>query len=112
MANQLGPLDISCDAPPYSVVTACRRVGFQDPEDVRWCRLNQIMDTPPDEWEMLKRHPWRLLIRMASPEVKSCRCGQQIPTFDRYTFTYLTGHESSFLLGQCPRCKTIYWEEA
>jgi hypothetical protein len=112
MANQLGPLDISCDAPPYSVVTACRRVGFEDPEDVRWCRLNQIMDTPSDEWEMLKRHPWRLLIRMASPDVKSCRCGQRMPTFDRYTFTYLTGHESSYLLGQCARCKTVYWEEA
>jgi hypothetical protein len=112
MPNQLGPLEICCDAPPYSIVTACRRVGFQDPEDVRWCRLNQLVDAPPGEWESLKRHPWRLLLRMAASDVKSCRCGQKLPGLDRYTFTYLTGHESSYLLGQCPRCKTVFWEEA
>jgi len=44
--------------------------------------------------------------------VKTCRCGQKLPSLDRYTFTYLTGHEASYLLGQCPRCKTVYWEEA
>jgi hypothetical protein len=112
MANQPGPLDVSCDAPPYSIVTACRSVGFREPEDVRWCRLNHLVDALASEWEALKRHPWKLLLRMAAPDVKTCRCGQKLPSLDRYTFTYLTGHEASYLLGQCPRCKTVYWEEA
>jgi hypothetical protein len=112
MAKQLGPLEISCDAPPFSVVTACRRVGFQEPEDVRWSRLSQMWGAAPEEWEALKRRPWQLVLRMAAPDVKKCRCGQKLPELDRYTFTFLTGQESSYLLGQCPRCRTVYWEDA
>jgi hypothetical protein len=112
MANQMGPFDISCDAPPYSVVTACRRLGFQEPEDVRWCRLRQVLDAPAQEWDELKRHPWNLLIRLGSGKGKKCRCGHKLPDVDRYTFTFETGRESSYLLGQCSRCRTIYWEEA
>jgi hypothetical protein len=111
MSNRLGPLEIECDAPPYSIVTACRRVEFEDPEDVRWCRLGQVLDVPSSEWEGLKRQPWKLLVRMAAPDVRTCVCGSRLPSLDRYTFTYLTGHEASYLLGQCKRCRTIYWEE-
>jgi hypothetical protein len=112
MPSQMGPFDMSCDAPPYAVVTACRRLSFQEPEDVRWCRLREILDAPSQEWDKLKRRPWNLLIRLGAPDVKACRCGRHLPKVDRYTFTFLTGRESSYLLGQCPRCRTIYWEDA
>ena len=28
------------------------------------------------------------------------------------TFTFLSGQQASYLLGQCPRCRTIHWDEA
>jgi hypothetical protein len=111
MSSSLGPLEIDCDAPPYSVVCACRRVDLQDPEDVRWCRLGPRLDIAASEWDLLKRQPWKLLVRLSASNTARCVCGQKLPSLDRYTFTYLTGHESSFLLGQCKRCRTIYWEE-
>jgi hypothetical protein len=111
VAKQLGPLEISCDAPPFSVVTACRRVGFQEPEDVRWSRLSQVLGAPSREWEALKRNPLKLVLRMGAPDMKKCHCGQKLPELDHYTFTFLAGEESSYLLGQCPRCRTVYWEE-
>jgi len=112
MAEQLGPIDESCDSPPYSVVTACRRVGIQEPEDVRWCRLNRVVDAPASEWAALRRQPWKLLVRLAVPGVRRCSCGQRLPGLDRYTFTFRTGREASYLLGQCASCRTVYWEEA
>ena len=30
MSSRLGPLYIECDAPPYSVVVACQKLGFQN----------------------------------------------------------------------------------
>ena len=34
MSSRLGPLQIECDAPPYMIVSACRKIGFESPEDV------------------------------------------------------------------------------
>jgi hypothetical protein len=31
---------------------------------------------------------------------------------ERYVFTYASGAQSMYLLGQCNRCGTIFWEEA
>ncbi len=42
MSSRLGPLEVECDAPPYSVVCACRDLGLQSPEDVRWRRLSRF----------------------------------------------------------------------
>jgi hypothetical protein len=28
-----------------------------------------------------------------------------------YTFTFASGKEAEYLLGQCRRCRTIFWEE-
>ena len=42
----------------------------------------------------------------------ACGCGTELPVMERYVFTYGTGAQSTYLLGQCPRCHTIFWEEA
>jgi hypothetical protein len=88
MSEELGPIDIVCDAPPYPVVRACQRLGFRDPQDVRWCRANHF----------------------AAP--RSCACGQTLPPLESYTFTFVTGNQASYLLAQCRRCQSIYWEKA
>src|SRR4051812_46320857 len=46
MSSDLGPIDVVCDAPSYPVVRACGRLGFHDPQDVRWCRVNRFAETP------------------------------------------------------------------
>lgn len=111
-ANRLGPLDVSCDAPPYSVVQACRRCGFQDPEDVRWCRMCHLLNRQVSWRELLHFQTWRALLGMNQPGDPVCVCGQQLPALERYSFFFLSGQESSYLLGQCRRCRTVFWEEA
>jgi hypothetical protein len=43
MFSRLGPIDLKCDAPLYSVVAACGKLGFQSPLDVRWCRTSHFL---------------------------------------------------------------------
>jgi hypothetical protein len=91
MSEELGPIDIQCDAPPYPVVRACQRLGFRTPQDVRWCHVNRFTRTGG--------HP-------------ACACGQPIERLESYTFTFVTGNKAEYLLAQCPRCLAIYWDKA
>jgi hypothetical protein len=112
MTSKLGPIDVCCDAPPYSVVRATRRFGFHRPEDVRWRRMSRFL-TEREGWRaVLNLQSWRALLGMGGALKTSCACGQELPQLERYTFLFLSGGQSSFLLGQCGRCRTMYWEEA
>jgi hypothetical protein len=100
MSGELGRVDIVCDAPPYSVVKACVSLGFRTPLDVRWVRIERR------EIER-KAHsilPW---IRQSIP---GCSCSHPLPALESYTFTFASGKQSRYYLGQCPRCNTIYWD--
>jgi hypothetical protein len=44
MSQQLGPLEVICDAPPYPIVQACNAIGIETPEDVRWSRMSRYID--------------------------------------------------------------------
>jgi hypothetical protein len=35
-----------------------------------------------------------------------------LPVMERYTFTLVSGAQSSYFIGQCSRCLAIYWDEA
>jgi len=111
MASQLGPIEVQCDAPSYPVVRACRRVGIEAPEDVRWFRMSQFL-TQAGRWKGLF-HPWTWskLLRRHDPDEKCCTCGERLPALERVTFTFTTGREESYLMGQCIRCQTVFWEE-
>ena len=41
-----------------------------------------------------------------------CSCGQDLPVMERYVFTYGTVAQAIYLLAQCSRCHTIFWDEA
>ncbi|HEV3258668.1 MAG TPA: hypothetical protein VG013_17465 [Gemmataceae bacterium] len=103
-------LDIDCDAPSYAIVRACRRIGVVTPEDVRWCRMNRFLSAHPTWREVLKRPPWKALLGMAQPEARTCSCGQKLPLLEKCTFTFNTGQEVSYLIGQCRRCRTVFWD--
>jgi hypothetical protein len=112
MPNSLGPLDVNCDAPPYNIVRACQMIGIRSPADVRWSRLSRFINTRAGRAASLKHSPWRTLFGIAQPDNANCLCGQKLPLLERYTFTLISGNQASYLLGQCPRCLTVYWEEA
>jgi hypothetical protein len=111
MLNRLGPLEINCDAPPYNIVRACHMIGMQSPEDVRWSRLSRFVHESGRR-EDLKYQSWRALLGMTQRQDGCCSCGQKLPIMERYTFTLVSGNQSSYFIGQCSRCLAIYWEEA
>ena len=111
MSSQLGPRDTDCDAPPYAVVRACEWVGFQAPLDVRWCRRNPFSRASGEPAGILGLHPWKWLFGPSQHPGKYCVCGQPFPWMKHYTFRFASGREAEYLLGQCRRCRTIFWEE-
>ena len=94
--KNLGVLEFVCDAPAYPVVQACNRLGLESPEDVRWCRLRNLV----------AESFWR-----SSAKGGNCLCGQRVPDLMHCTFTYANGTEETYILGQCERCRTILWDE-
>jgi hypothetical protein len=102
-------LDNSCDAPPYPIVQACRRIGIRRPEDVRWCRLQQSRHVGIPEF--LRLQFWTKWLGSSAPRNPRCSCGQVLPEPVRCTFTFATGDEVDYVIGQCRRCQTVFWDE-
>lgn len=102
MSEQYGPLDVECDAPSYTVVRACSEIGIEAPEDVRWCRLSHLLNPSGGGHGLLPRRG-----RAAK---RRCFCGEPLPQLQSYLITFNTGREVYYLLGQCSRCHTVFWE--
>lgn len=111
MFSRSQPPEIECDAPPYSVVRACHMIGLQSPEDVRWCRLSRYRKRPPSRLDIFNPKSWKVLLGMGEGEKSNCTCGRALPALEMYTFTFISGRAKHYLLGQCPRCRSIFWEE-
>jgi hypothetical protein len=112
MSSKLGPIEVQCDAPSYAVVRACHRIGLSAPEDVRWCRVRHFLDAATGWSGLFHALTWKKLLSRSETGEKSCNCGGTLPILERVTFTFNTGREESYLMGQCARCRTIFWEEA
>jgi hypothetical protein len=112
MSNpKLGSLEIHCDAPTYEIVWACEDVGFRSPLDVRWCRLSTFLEQRPDWWHLLWREPWKVFGSRGPAGKPHCSCGHELPEMERVDFAYPYGKHTQYLLGQCPCCLTMFWEE-
>src|SRR5689334_4778315 len=98
MATRLGPLEITCDAPPYPVVRACQRLGVQTPEDVRWCRLSSFLHGGSSRVPIFNFNAWKVFLGAAPPGL-SCTCGQELPTPECYKFTFLHGDSKYYQIG-------------
>lgn len=103
-------IQIECDAPPYPIVQACRKIGFHCPEDDRWSYPCSARPAPKE-----RRGIWRLpLIRSlfgnSPPKQASCVCGHAYPALARYKFVLCSGKGIYLDLGQCRRCHTIFWQ--
>jgi hypothetical protein len=108
--TNLESLDLECDAPSYSIVKISQILGFQSPVDVRWCRLSHF---PGGErgrqgfWTRLRR----FFFSRTEAKRKTCTCGQPLPDMKRLALAHLFPQEVNYFLGQCPRCRTIFWEK-
>ena len=106
-----GPIELLCDAPPYAVVQACVSVGFRSPADVRWIRLNEV-PSHAGHWRglfsSLRRH---LFGGARQPAARTCSCGQGLPALQRRMAFFHRGEEVTYRMGQCERCRTMYWHE-
>lgn len=112
MSTQLGRINICCDAPPYAIVQAARLVGILTPEDVRWCRLSHFLHQSPHWRELLSHRWWRqAVVNLWGKEERKCSCGRPLPALEKHTFTYIEAEQSTYLIGQCDRCYTVFWEE-
>lgn len=112
MLNHLGLLEVECDAPPYPIVRACRKLGMSEPEDVRWSHKNHNSRRSHSWIRFLASPIWGRLLRRDEKAASVCSCGQPMPELDSYSFTFQTGEQVEYDLAQCPRCRTIYWEKA
>jgi hypothetical protein len=110
MISNLGTLEIQCDAPAYEIVRTCQWLNFQSPLDVRWSHLDHLTGRHGDRPNILRRI-WRIVFGPFEGTQKLCPCGLPLPNLERYLFPVLFPKESDCLLGQCPRCQTIYWQE-
>jgi hypothetical protein len=109
MFQHLGQVEIHCDAPSYAVVRAVREVGLVRPEDVRWLQLSRYQAEPP-RWALLDPRTWTLF-RRPRHQKDACTCGRRLPYLEKHLFLFASGKQLSYLLGQCRRCRTIFWEE-
>ena len=111
MSNQLGPIEITCDAPPYLVVQACESLGFESPLDVGWWRLSQFLAEQGEKAGLRDLAPWKWLFSSNQPREKRCACGGSLPIMEGYSFTFISHKVADYWLGQCRRCGTIFWEQ-
>lgn len=112
MASQLGPIEIDCDAPSYAIVRACHRVGVRTPEDVPWYRFGHFVNghggrkAVPGLRDLFSR------LLGHRPRRTDCSCGRPLPEPALCMFFLASGGQESYLIGQCERCRTVYWDEA
>jgi len=111
MSSRLGPLDVECDAPPYSVVCACRDLGLQSPEDVRWRRMSHFRRQWKERRSLFGIGSWAELLGRREAHEMTCSCGNPLPALETGSFLFGSGRTQTYQLGQCRRCRTIFWEE-
>lgn len=107
--QDLGPIEIVCDAPPYHVVRACNLIGLESPEDVCWRRLDH--HEARGGWRKLLDSCQRLLGVRSSTDSR-CACNEEMPELNCFSFTFVMNRTLTYRLGQCPRCRTVFWEDA
>ncbi len=111
MSTSFGPIDIDCDALPYPIVEACNRLGFRSAPDVRWCHMSHFQNTQDLGANVIGGFAWLLPFHKSRSRNKSCTCGNPLPTLEQFRFMFPSGKQDDYLLGQCYRCNTIFWEE-
>jgi len=92
-------------------VQGCAEAGFQTPLDVRWLRLDRASGGRDKPKGLLTFQNWTGAVGLGRPAERTCSCGQDLPGLQRCVFILSCGRELEYLLGQCRRCRTIFWQQ-
>jgi hypothetical protein len=109
MFSRCDQLELWCDAPPYAVVRACKGCGLHSPLDVRWCHMSRFLKGVGRYRSILCFRLWRWLFGRSRPKEYSCTCGQPLADIRWHVF-FFSDKLDDYLLGQCCRCRTIFWD--
>jgi hypothetical protein len=110
VSKQLGPIEVCCDAPSYWIVRACRDVGIRTPEDVRWLRASVFQYGKPGPVRGLASFVVDLFRTPVAQPGGRCTCGARVPELTA-SLVVIEGSETSALrVGQCSRCRTVFWD--
>ena len=110
MSKQLGPIEICCDAPPYFIVQVCHLVGIRSPEDVRWLRRSEFRCRPRARPRGVVGYLREFVRGRGRTAGGACTCGRALPELGTAVFAVAEGEEVAYLLGQCARCQTVFWD--
>jgi hypothetical protein len=111
MCDEIKQFEASCDAPPYSVARAYEARGLRAALDVRWCRLSHLLTGEQRRQGNVGVRVWQWLRGRKGRKPRTCTCGQPLPDLKRYGFTLRSKKVGDYLLGQCCRCGTVFWDE-
>jgi hypothetical protein len=112
VSKQLGPIEICCDAPPYWIVRACHELGVRAPEDVRWLRMSAFRCQKPVPARSVAAFVAELFRGPATQPSASCTCGARLPELNASLIVVEEGEAITYRLGQCARCRTVFWDES
>jgi hypothetical protein len=93
-------------------VQACQRLGYRAPLDVRWARLKRVAPGPNERPSLFSLRAWKQLFGLALPWSSACRCGGLVAGLRKFRFVLGPRKKLTCVIGQCPRCGTIHWDEA
>jgi hypothetical protein len=85
---------------------------MREPEDVRWCQKGRHHRRTHGWIHYLTNPIWGRLLSRDESEALLCACGQEFPILECFCFTFQTGEQVEYEMGQCPHCRTIYWERS
>jgi hypothetical protein len=112
MFSRCDQLVLWCDAPPYAVVRACKGCGFHSPLDVRWCHMSRFLKGGGRYRGILGFRLWQWLFGQSKPKQRTCTCGEPLADLRWYEISFFSEKTDAILLGQCRRCRTIFWDAA
>jgi len=112
MFGRFTNFEILCDAPAYGIVRAYEESGFDSPLDVRWCRMSHFLNGDGRRTSVFADGLWQWLFAKHRTLRQTCTCGLALPDLKKYEFSFFSEKVGEYLLGQCRRCKTVFWDEA
>jgi hypothetical protein len=88
-------------------------LGVRTPEDVRWLRLSAFQSRPRPAVPArgLAGFVAGLFCR-ATPPGTGCTCGARLPELSASLVVVDAGEALGFRIGQCARCRTVFWDVA
>jgi hypothetical protein len=93
-------------------VRAYKRYGFHSPLDVRWCHMSQHLNEASHSKSIFVLRLWHWLLGWRSRKDQTCTCGGPLPSLKEYRFSLVSTKTSDYFMGQCRRCRTIFWDAA